>query len=147
MPQVPEGAIRAQEGSRVITRESPHLRDAGRCPEGHLYCTLDERPSDDKENCWCRECHSQDFNLDDKPRHEGHIAARWGDIGYRAYLDGGEVSNQCFEACAGEDGFVILAAHKIRKHICSCAVGVCERKVFGDVRVERIMEHSFWRRA
>lgn len=65
---------------------------------------------------------------------EGHVAVRFKDtLAYRVFLNGADVSNDCTEAMAGREGWVILWGGRAACHGCNHA---CQVLRHGEVRVE-----------
>lgn len=59
----------------------------------------------------CALCRTDDYGLPSGPRQgEGHVSVRFGDgtRGFRVVLNGEDVTNDAYEAFAGERGFVAL---------------------------------------
>ena len=76
---------------------------------------------------FCRACHPEYFSTDlTKPREkEGHIAVEFNDAGphnTKVFLDSEDITSQCVEAMAGQDGFVVVLHETPRAlhQLCSC---------------------------
>lgn len=102
--------------------------------------------------CQCPECNPTAFPNDGRRQNPGHTAVRWGDYGCRVWLDGEEVTRQCFESMAGDYGYVVAFRHDSsgKKHVCSCGRGMCSAVVAGRVSVTRVYVAPWlrwWRQA
>ena len=80
----------------------------------------------------CLRCRA--FDWEPERLGENHLAARWGDYCTRVFLDGIDVANDCVEAFAGREGYVVL----IHREMCEGGCGrTCEYALDGVVSVER----------
>lgn len=88
---------------------------------------------------YCEGCHPEYFRNDPRPRHEGHLAVRWGDKArgrWRLFLYESDVTDRATECELGPDGYVYLeGCHDDGGARVHCPGHVCKAIVYGNVRL------------
>lgn len=93
----------------------------------------------------CALCRTDDYGLPpgDTRISEQHVSARFNDnLGswvWRVFLEGEDVTRDCYEALAGDDGVVYLFDHDASGHRYVCPTQVPQR--MGDQRHAVLVQH------
>lgn len=118
----------------IVTKRDEYERSERTHPSIYLgqvkYAPLGIHPEPDHE-CVCLKCHPE-LTPPEARQSGDHVAVRFGDHGrmpnLRIYLDGHDVTTQCFEALIGEHGTVWLWRDPVHACKLSCDSACIERR-------------------